>query len=238
MALPFLTASGYQSEVWPSFCLEHKENHLIAYGGGVLETLSSAVYNGGLQTADHFINWQVPLDYDCSDPVNDLKKLMAASGYPSSGVGLITAASLKHASVLEGSGDRFEWICCTTLGLGSAARGGRKRKLYPSYVPGTINTMLFVQGRLSQAALVNLVITATEAKAAALADMNVKDKELGLPATGTPTDALIIGVSQTSAYPEIHEYTGLATTLGNAISCAVYDSVCEAAADYLNRTQA
>ncbi|MBJ6364068.1 adenosylcobinamide amidohydrolase [Paenibacillus sp. GCM10012307] len=237
MALPFLTSTTYQSQVWPLFRLEHRDSHIIAYGGGALECLSSAVYNGGLRTADSFMNWQVQPDYDCSDPVGDLKRTLAASGYPASTVGLITAAPVEHASVLEGSGDRFEWICCTTLGLGGAARGGQKRNVYPSYIPGTINTMLFIRGRVSQAALVNLVITAAEAKAAALADMNVNDKELGLPATGTPTDAIIIGASQTGPVPEIHEYTGLATTLGNAVSCAVYDSICEAAADYFKRLQ-
>ncbi|HEX2772664.1 MAG TPA: adenosylcobinamide amidohydrolase, partial [Micromonosporaceae bacterium] len=50
---------------------------------------------------------------------------------------------------------------------------------------GTVNIVAVVPARLSEAALVNVVATATEAKVQALAD-------LGLAATGTATDAVTV----------------------------------------------
>src|SRR5438874_2480696 len=55
----------------------------------------------------------------------------------------------------------------------------------PAALVGTINVVVVVPERLSDAALVNAVATATEAKAQALHD-------LGHDATGTATDAVCI----------------------------------------------
>ena len=41
-----------------------------------------------------------------------------------------------------------------------------------SLYPGTINTIVVIEGSLTDAAMVNAVITATEAKAAALQALN------------------------------------------------------------------
>src|SRR5204862_6676925 len=71
-----------------------------------------------------------------------------------------------------------------TVGLGlpilAAAPDGAE-----STHPGTINVLVVVPERLSDGALVNTVVTATEAKVQALRD-------LGLAATGTATDAVCV----------------------------------------------
>jgi adenosylcobinamide amidohydrolase len=51
--------------------------------------------------------------------------------------------------------------------------------------PGTVNVVVWIPARLSDAALVNAVITVTEAKTRAIRD-------LGLDATGTATDAVCV----------------------------------------------
>ena len=50
---------------------------------------------------------------------------------------------------------------------------------------GTINVLVVLPERLSDGALVNTIVTATEAKVQAL-------RELGLEATGTATDAVCV----------------------------------------------
>jgi adenosylcobinamide amidohydrolase len=63
-------------------------------------------------------------------------------------------------------------------GPGSAAEG-------PGHHVGTVNVVAWVPVRLSDAALVNAIATATEAKVQAI-------RELALPGTGTPTDAVTV----------------------------------------------
>ena len=83
---------------------------------------------------------------------------------------------------------------------------------------------------MTAAAMVNAVITATEAKAAALQDLGIVDPLHNAAATGTTTDAIVIAVSQSDRYGVRHAYAGSATTIGSAIGKAVYDTVYEAAA--------
>jgi adenosylcobinamide amidohydrolase len=72
--------------------------------------------------------------------------------------------------------------------------------------------------------MVNGIITATEAKAAALQDLGIRDEDGDL-ATGTTTDAIVLGVSQSQQYPRPHLFAGAATTIGNGIGRLVYDAV-------------
>ncbi|PZT55467.1 adenosylcobinamide amidohydrolase [Paenibacillus silvae] len=97
-----------------------------------------------------------------------------------------------------------------------------------SYVPGTINIMLWLNGQMTPGAMVNAIQTAVEAKAAALADAGIKDSENGLTATGTTTDAIVLAVRQTKHESQpLHTYAGTATALGAAIGRLVYDTVTE-----------
>ncbi|MNN81267.1 Adenosylcobinamide amidohydrolase [compost metagenome] len=94
-----------------------------------------------------------------------------------------------------------------------------------AYRPGTINIMLGIDGLLTPAAMVNAVMTAAEAKAAALADLGITDPENGLIATGTTTDAVVLAVSGSRRYGAEHVYAGTATDLGGAIGRLVYAAV-------------
>ncbi|WP_427181516.1 adenosylcobinamide amidohydrolase [Paenibacillus sp. TC-CSREp1] len=97
-----------------------------------------------------------------------------------------------------------------------------------SYVPGTINIMLWFNGQITPGAMVNAIQTAVEAKAAALADAGIMDSENGLTATGTTTDAIVLAVRQTEHESQpLHTYAGTATALGAAIGRLVYDTVTE-----------
>jgi adenosylcobinamide amidohydrolase len=185
------------------------------------------VYGGGMKQVSHFVNWKVPLDYSSSDPTKLMEQKLAEWGYPVTySLGLQTAAYIHIASIQEMIGDEFRIVCCVTAGVGNAAKAGKKRKTYSAYEVGTINTLLFIDSCLSHSAMVNGIITATEAKTAALQDLNITDED-GDIATGTTTDSVVLAVSQNKVKYPTHQYSGVATSIGNAIGCLVYNATCE-----------
>ncbi|MFB9758120.1 adenosylcobinamide amidohydrolase [Ectobacillus funiculus] len=224
---PFQHNNYYTSSVWPELYIYKKGDHLLIPFPFLLETISSAVHRGGFEQASHFINWQVPLDYSAVDPIGHMRKQVEEWGYsPEKAVALQTAARIDLASVQEESGDGFRMVCCVTAGIGNRARAGKRRRTFPAYQCGTINTFLCIDSCLTPSAMVNAIITATEAKAAALQDLHVRD-ESGEFATGTTTDAIVIAVSQNRQEYPVHQFAGTATTIGNAIGRLVYDALYE-----------
>lgn len=218
----------YESSVWPGLKAYYDEDRITARVQQPLQTISSAVYGGGMGKADTVVNWKVPLNYNCVDPVRDVGRMLERWGLPPAAtIGLLTAAKLTHASIVEAEGDCFNVFCMASSGTGNAARAGMSRDVFPAYSPGTINIVLFIDGRMTPSAIVNAVITATEAKTAALQDLGIADHANGSGATGTTTDAVVIGVSQSERFGALHEYAGAATTIGNLIGRVVYEAVYE-----------
>lgn len=221
----------YASACWPGleFRYDPSQYHIRMAAPLPLATISSAPYAGGQTLADHIVNVYVHKDYNHEDPIQHLQSEIVAWGYPlPSTIGLLTAAKLTHASIAEAEGDEARIVVCTTAGTSNAARAGRARPTFAAYEAGTINTIVAIDGRLAPAALVGAVITATEAKTAALQDLGIADPENGDGATGTTTDTVVVAVSQDARYDEVHRYAGSATTLGNLLGRLVYDTVYEA----------
>ncbi|MFD5369495.1 adenosylcobinamide amidohydrolase [Streptomyces sp. NPDC127103] len=144
--------------------------------------VSSAVLGGGIGERAWVVNAQVPPGYDRLDPVAHLRDLAAGAGLTGAGVGLMTAASVADRCHAEDGGVR----AVVTAGIGVrgwAAAPGVGGVVLPR--PGTINIIVSLPVPLTDAALVNAVATATEAKVQALV-------ELGADASGTPTDAVCV----------------------------------------------
>ncbi|WP_245869169.1 adenosylcobinamide amidohydrolase [Actinomadura meyerae] len=89
--------------------------------------------------------------------------------------------------------------------------------------PGTVNIVVAVPVRLSDAALVNAVVTATEAKTQALL-------EAGYPCTGTASDAVCVAAASGGAEHEV--FAGPRSTWGSRIARAVHAAVHAGAVDY------
>ncbi|MBT2289849.1 adenosylcobinamide amidohydrolase [Paenibacillus albidus] len=227
--LPFMQQTGgavYRSAVWEGLTLELKEDHLLLEFPAEADGLSSAVYGGGMGRLKWVVNQFVSRDYECSNPVRDMEHKLQEWGYAAAGsAGLMTAVPLVHAAVAEEDTGSAGIFCCVTAAAGNAARAGVLRSVLAAYRPGTINIMLGIDGRLNPAAMVNAMLTAAEAKAAALADLGITDPENGLMATGTTTDAMVLAVSQSGRYGAEHVYAGTATDLGGAIGRLVYGAV-------------
>ena len=147
--------------------------------------IASTPHGGGIGTRCWVINAQVPPSYARRDPDHHLAKLAGSLGLPGHGVGMLTAADVRgHVS---GSDNGVDVVATAGLSQPIMAAAPEPASTSPASVPaaGTINIIAFVPQRLSDAALVNAVATATEAKVQALMDA-------GLVATGTATDAICV----------------------------------------------
>ncbi|WP_211748839.1 adenosylcobinamide amidohydrolase [Paenibacillus sp. Marseille-Q4541] len=241
MATPFLHMDSelpglpivYSSKLWPGLTISKYERHLLLQSPHMLDALSSSIHGGGMVRLDRAVNIYVDRHYASSEPAKDIYQLLEEWGQPvHQTAGLLTAVKLQHAAIQEEEADGAVVFCCTTAGVSNGARAGSARTVFSSgYTPGTINIMLFIAGNITSYALVNAVQTAVEAKTAALQDLGVRDAENGLCATGTTTDAIIVGASGCAAdgtdAKRIHAYAGTATKLGDRIGRLVYETVTE-----------
>jgi adenosylcobinamide amidohydrolase len=180
--------------------------------------ISSGPLGGGIGARDWVLNATVPLDYDRTDPDRHLTEIGSALNLVGTGCGLLTAVDVTQHYLAADGGVH----AAATVGLSSpawaAAPDGHFRRESPSgehYRVGTINIVVAVPVRLSEAALVNAVATATEAKAQAL-------YETGIQATGTASDAIVVhcptdGIAET--------YGGPRSAFGARIARAVHAAV-------------
>ena len=108
-------------------------------------------------------------------------------------VGLLTAAGTEKAETATAQRGLLRALAIATVGLSNAITAG----VSPAadlVTPSTINTIVVVDGNAEPAALVNALMTATEAKTLALVEAGVKGTG-GHPATGTSTDAVVVAVT-------------------------------------------
>jgi hypothetical protein len=94
------------------------------------------------------------------------------------------------------------------------------------YEPGTINIILLTNMALTYRAMTRAIITATEAKTAALLDLDIRSSYTPKwhRATGTGTDNIMVIQGSGSEV----DNTGGHTKMGELIAKAVYDGVLEA----------
>ncbi|SMC39439.1 Adenosylcobinamide amidohydrolase [Desulfocicer vacuolatum DSM 3385] len=89
--------------------------------------------------------------------------------------------------------------------------------------PGTINIMVFINRTLNRGALVRAIITATEAKSAALQELSVNSRYSPELATGTGTDQMGIACQQGDEIPltSSGKHTKLGELIGKTVKKAV-----------------
>jgi iron complex transport system ATP-binding protein len=190
-----------------------------------LRTMSSGVIGSGTGWHHTFVNRHVDKDYNCSDHRKEMADFLKVNGFePSETVGMMTAVILEDVSYKHIKGDGFSVFVVVTAGVGNAIDASKSEQHTFETVPGTINTWIFVNGELTEEAFIQCIMTATEAKAKALHDLNVIDVVTGTIATGTSTDSILIAATQTG---ELLEYAGTITPLGKLIGKAVYECTTE-----------
>lgn len=190
-----------------------------------LKALSSAVLGGGLRRVRFIINHTVDRNYYGKlTPAKYLSHMARKMNLGSDTVGLMTAVDVKHTVMSFGTRDDVAVAALSTVGVGNACSAGTQNVFFKGPDrPGTINIVVLIDGDLTDAAMVNAVITATEAKSMAMmhADIHLPD---GTAATGTTTDAIVIACT---AKGKLHQYSGLATDLGFLVGRTVYKAVAE-----------
>ncbi len=157
-----------------------------------LTTLSSAVVGGGWASVREIVNVHVDDGYDGERPEEDLVAVAAGLGVRGPFVGLMTAAYTESARCDVRSRGDLAVAAVVSIGLSNTSSAGLTPPVdAPTPAPGTINIVLVVDGALTRAAMVNAVITVTEAKTATLAEWDVRTAD-GAPASGTSTDAVVV----------------------------------------------
>jgi adenosylcobinamide amidohydrolase/ABC-type Fe3+-hydroxamate transport system substrate-binding protein len=139
---------------------------------------------------------------------------------------IYTGADMRNLSVKTA---RYRDLTVTALVTGGAETNALRASRDPGdwYLPGTINVMVLSSRRLSPAGAAKLVIVATEAKTAALWDLDVRSSAspLANPATGTGTDDVIVPAAGDGSPVD---WTGGHTKIGELAARVVYDAVTEA----------
>ena len=207
------------SELLPGLMLIRDDQALIVHSETPMYILSSAVVGGGFIHARFILNRHVSKHYDHPDPARDLRAFAHARGIREPFVGLMTAVYLHRAQVITLVEDDVRLSLVMTAGFSNVTAAGLSppvREHGPT-PPGTINLILLIHGELTPAAMVNAVITATEAKTHTLLQWQLPSPG-GHLATGTSTDAVVVAC--TGQGPRM-PYAGPATPIGHLIARAV-----------------
>ncbi|HJH25962.1 MAG TPA: hypothetical protein C5S37_04125 [Methanophagales archaeon] len=191
--------------------IEREKGYIAVHGD--FNVLSSAVYNGGSVRASTIINLNVSDDFHGDafavfDSFIEEKKLEREKV-----VGIMTAVPMENAVIRK----KGAITAIITAGISTS----------------TINIILVIEKNLSQAAMANTLIVATEAKTAALFDLDMRDEQGDL-FTGDSTDSVVVacyGKTHLEKEEEEEIFAGKATKLGNA----VYEVVREGIKDALFR---
>lgn len=194
---------------------------LVADLGTKRRVLSFAPHLPGFRMARHVLMRQV-LDAELGPAFNAklwLAGELAAIGHEGDPA-MMTSRGLDHHVIAHAG----QVACVATVGLGNAERVGQRRTREPAGY-GTINIVLLIDKGLSEAAQIEAMTIAAQARTAAVIDAAIM-----LPtgyATGTGTDCIAIACD-----PGTAEFAGTHTDCGEAIGRATYQAVLEGALEW------
>jgi adenosylcobinamide hydrolase len=164
---------------------------------------ASTGITGGIRPVTTLINHTVPVGWSHEDPEKMLEVIAAGAGINQEFFGLLTAVPVRQCCILQ-----YDYVTVfITAGV---------RRESPANT-GTIDIIVCSNEGMEDAALLETIMVATEAKAEALQAMS-------LPLTGTPTDAVIAGCEGEI----LHRYAGRSTDAGGRIREAVLHGIPEA----------
>lgn len=167
---------------------------------------ASTGISGGIRSVPTLLNHTVPAGGGSTDPEKMLDGVLAAGGLERNYFGLITAIPIGHTCVLQ-----YDFITVFVS-------AGIRRE--PPATGGSINIILVSTQSMDDAALLEAIMVAAEAKAEALQGMD-------LPLRGTPADAIIAACEDEGAAVR-HGSAGRSTEAGRRIREAVLHGIPEA----------
>jgi adenosylcobinamide amidohydrolase len=177
-----------------------------------MRTVASASCGGGLGSREWILNAQVPSDYSRVDLAAHVDELAAELACIGPGVALLTAAPVERFTTADDGGVTVH----ATVGLDHPTWAAAPDDARDGVTPvGTVNVVAFLPVALDDAALVNAVMTVTEAKSQALA-------EAGVPGTGTASDAVCVAAP---AAGRAEAFGGPRSTVGACLARAVHRAI-------------
>ncbi len=176
-----------------------------------VQAIATTVLGGGIGSRGWVLNAEVPAEYRVEDPRAHAAALGREQGLePGTGIGFLTAARVLDVTTGCDGGAR----CDATVGVTRPTWAAAADRASSAWRPGTINLVCWVPAPLGDAALVNAVATATEAKVQALLDA-------GVPGTGTASDAVAVCCPPGGS----EAYGGPRSTWGARLARAVHGAV-------------
>ncbi|MFA6225153.1 MAG: adenosylcobinamide amidohydrolase [Methanoregula sp.] len=161
---------------------------------------ASTGINGGIRPVSTLFNHTVPAGWDRAEPGKGLSLVAAGAGLAPEYFGLLTAVPVQQCCVLQ-----YDFVTVFIT-------AGIRRE--PPESAGTISIIVTSSEGMEDAALLETIMVATEAKADALA-------ALGLPLSGTPTDAVIAACEGKAK----HRYAGRLTETGLRVRAAILHGI-------------
>ncbi|MFD1704918.1 adenosylcobinamide amidohydrolase [Methylopila henanensis] len=205
---------------------------LVAAFGRPQAMLSWAMEKPGFREARR-VAWLEVRNADLPQEVDAfalLKGRLADEGLGDA-VAMMTSRDVRRAHVGEAAFGDVVARSLATVGLSNAARVGEAPG--PGHI-GTINLLTAVSTPLSQAALVEALSIAIEARTAAVMDLGWH--VAGGVATGTGTDCVVIAAPAEEG--EGARFAGLHTDIGAAIGAATYRAISAGGREWLAEREA
>lgn len=165
------------------------------------------------------------------DPYEFLDARMAAAGLADA-VALMTSRDVRRHHLAQAIVDGAIATCLATVGLSNSLRVGHRSPAAPVRA-GTINILVHVSQTLSQAAMIETLSVATQARTAALLDLDYRPE--GLAITGTGTDCIVVAAP---ARGEPAAFAGLHTAIGEAVGTCVTEAIREGGQVWLRERSA
>lgn len=205
-----------------------KENVLAITSQTPLSTVSSAIHNGGgLKTTKIIINSQVTDEYGDrhlhDDPTRFVLESFKKLGFNEGFVGMVTYANVADFALVSKTDGDIAVSVVATAGCTHSESAGEK--IAVQKIEGTINIIVVIDGNPVESCLVSTLITATEAKTAALRELDLRSRYSGNEATGTITDAMVVAETGKGA-PIL--YGGPASKLGQLVGYCTRKAVKDA----------
>ncbi|VUX45970.1 conserved hypothetical protein [Candidatus Defluviicoccus seviourii] len=217
----------------PAFTVCSEPGWLVAAFDRPQRLLSWSINRPGFQQARR-VAWTQVRDSDLPVEVDAAEFLAARLLKKGLGdaIGLMTSGELNaEREAIVSGGVRAE--CLVTLGLSNAERVGQRfTALALPQRTGTINMLCHVSTPLSDAALIEAISLATQARTVAILDFGY-ERVLGAGAvTGTGTDCVVIGCPVGSLPAR---FAGMHTLVGEILGAAVLQATRRAMRQWLDR---
>jgi adenosylcobinamide amidohydrolase len=206
---------------WPAPDLLRVDDPVVRWQlAAPARALSSATVGGGLGSIAWIVNAQVAKDYARTDLATHVHEIAAALSCRGPGVGMLTAANVERLQSVTDGAATVHATVGVTWPTWAAAPEHADADISDIAAPrvGTINIVAFLDRPCTDAALVNAVMTITEAKSQALF-------EAGIAGSGTASDAVCVVIPDGSPAGEPEPFAGPRSPLGAALARATHAAV-------------